>query len=488
MNHAIHSNRFEGPFRCPSQLSPFLQSALCGAVLAAASAATTWGATSPADNWHQWRGPLANGTSPSATPPTTWSETENVKWKVKLPGRGTATPIVWGDQIFIQTAVATGKKAEAAQSAIQPNVLAGQAAPPAGENQPERRRARPGGGGGGMRSEKPTETHQFVLLCLDRQTGKIQWQKTAREEVPHEGHHRDHGFSSHSPITDGSLVISYFGSRGLYCFDTKGNVKWQKDLGRQQTRNSFGEGSSPALFGNTVVVNWDHEGEDFIVAFDKNTGKELWRNSRDEPTGWSTPLIIEHGGKPQVVVNASRKVRSYDLATGKLLWECGGQTDNAIPSPVAAEDTVYVTSGFRGSALHAIKLGRSGDLTGSDAIVWSKNKGTPYVPSPLLDSGKLYLFAGNNSILSCFDAKSGQALIDGERLEALQGVYASPVGAAGRVYLVGRNGVTAVLKRSEKLEVIATNRLDEKIDASPALVGKEIFLRGHESLYCLAEK
>jgi len=235
-------------------------------------------------------------------------------------------------------------------------------------------------------------------------------------------------------------------------------------------------------------VNWDHEGDDFIAAFEKNTGRELWRTPRDEGTGWSTPLIVEHGGGRQVVVNATRKVRSYDLATGQLLWECGGQTDNAIPSPVAAGDTVYVTSGFRGSALQAIKLGRAGDLTGSDAIVWSKSKGTPYVPSPLLDSGRLYLFAGNNSILSCFDAKSGLAVIDGERLEALQGVYASPVAAAGRVYLVGRNGVTAVLKSSGKLEVIATNRLDEKIDASPAMAGKEMFLRGHEYLYCLAEK
>ena len=464
---------------------------VAAAALAAGGNLGLPGASVPADNWHQWRGPLANGTSPSATPPVTWSETENVKWKVKIPGRGTATPIVWGDQIFIQTAIATGKKAAIVEPRIFPPVLAGQATPPSGNNPPERRRGRPPGapgGGGGINSEKPTETYQFVLLSLERQTGKVRWQKVAREEVPHEGHHRDHGFSSQSPITDGSLVVSYFGSHGLYCYDFNGNLKWQKDLGRQQTKNSFGEGSSPALSGDTVIVNWDHEGDDFIAAFDKNTGQELWRTPREESTGWSTPLIVEHGGKRQVVVNATRKVRSYDLATGKLLWECGGQTDNAIPSPVAVDDTVYVTSGFRGSTLQAIKLGRTGDLAGGDAIAWSKNKGTPYVPSPLLDSGKLYLFAGNNAILSCFDAKSGQALIDGERIEALQGVYASPVGAAGRVYLVGRNGVTAVLKRSDKLEVIATNRLDEKIDASPALVGREMFLRGHEYLYCLAEK
>ena len=440
-----------------------------------------------ARNWPQWRGPQANGVAPEGHPPTSWSETSNVKWKAKIPGYGTSTPIIWGDQVFIQTAVPTGKKAEPKkESSIRlfaPAVM-GQAAPPADGNNPERQRR----GGGGGRAEAPDETQQFTIISFDRQTGKILWQKVAREEVPHEGHHRDHGFASASPITDGKRLLSYFGSRGLHCYDLKGNLQWQTELGKMRTRNAFGEGSSPALHGDTVVVNWDHEGEDFIVAFDANNGKELWRQKRDEPTSWSTPLIVEHEGKAQVVVNATTKMRSYDLKTGKLNWECGGMTVNAIPSPVTGHGMVYSMSGFRGSSVLAIKLGRSGDLTSTDAIAWSGNKSTPYVPSPLLYDDLLYFFAGNNATLSCLDAKTGKAHLDAERINGIFGVYASPVGAAGRVYLTGRDGGVVVIKQGPKLEVLATNKLDDKFDASPAIVGNDLFLRGHEHLYCLAEK
>lgn len=338
-----------------------------------------------------------------------------------------------------------------------------------------------------MRSQKPTEPYQFAVLALDRQTGKTLWQKVAREDLPHEGHHADHGFASYSPITDGKYLFAYFGSRGLHCYDLQGNLKWHKDLGKMQTKNSFGEGSSPALHGSTLVVNWDHEGEDFIVALNTETGKELWRQSREEDTSWSTPLIVQHEGKPQVITAATKRIRSYDLANGKLLWEHGGLTANVIPTPVAGNGTVYITSGFRGAALFAIKLGGSGDLTGTDFITWSHSKATPYVPSPLLSGGKLYFFSGNKDILSCFDAKTGKPLFEETRIEGLQGVYASPVAASGRVYLVGRNGGSAVIKQSDTLEVLATNRLDEKFDASPAIAGNQLFLRGHEHLYCLAE-
>ena len=255
-----------------------------------------------------------------------------------------------------------------------------------------------------------------------------------------------------------------------------------------QTRNSFGEGTSPALFGDTIVVNWDHEGEDFIAALDKNTGKELWRNARDEETTWTTPLIVQHNGKAQVVVAATRKTRSYDLATGKQVWECGGMTGNVVPSPVTGFGMVYAISGFRGAALQAIKLSATGDITGTDAIAWQHGKSTPYVPSPLLYGERLYFHANNNAILSCFDAKTGKALFDAERLDGPSGIYSSPIGADGRIYVVGRNGVSVVLKDSPKLEVLATNRLVEEIDASPVAVGRELFLRGHESLYCISEK
>ena len=339
-----------------------------------------------------------------------------------------------------------------------------------------------------MRSEKPTAPVQFVIISLDRKTGKPLWQKTAREQVPHEGHHRDHGFASGSPVTDGEHVFAWFGSFGLYCYDMQGNLKWEKDLGDMQTRNSFGEGTSPTLHGETIVINWDHEGEDFIVALDKKTGKELWRQKRDEPTTWSTPLVVEHGGKAQVVVSATNKIRSYDLATGAPVWECAGMTANAIPTPVSESDRLYAISGFRGAALLAIQLGRTGDLTGTDAIVWKHEKSTPYVPSPLLVGGRLYFYSGNNGTLSIFDAATGKPFVEAERIsDLLGGVYASPVSADGRIYLAGRDGKTVVIKQSDKIEILATNKLDDRIDASPAIVGKNIFLRGHQSLYCIGE-
>ena len=327
-----------------------------------------------------------------------------------------------------------------------------------------------------------------MLTAIDRATGKTRWQEAVREEVPHEGHHRDHGFASHSPVTDGRHVYAWFGSRGLFCFDLKGTLRWQKDFGRLRTINGFGEGNSPAVHGNVLVVNWDHEGDDFVAALDKETGRELWRNPRDEKTTWTTPLIVDVGGKAQVIVSATQRIRSYDLATGQQVWECGGMTANVIPTPVSDFGMVYAISGFRGAALLAIKLGRTGDLTDSEAIAWRHAKSTPYVPSPLLYGDKLYFHSANNAVLSCHDAKTGEALYSEQRLEGPSGFYASPVGADGRVYLAGRNGTSLVLKHGAKFEVLATNVLEDKFDASPAIVGGELFLRGQENLYCIASK
>jgi outer membrane protein assembly factor BamB len=443
-------------------------------------------------NWGQWRGPHANGVAPNGDPPTEWSESKNVKWKFQISGEGSATPIIWDNLIFVQSAVPVAKKPEAKVNLApqfaglqqQPPPGGGQAPPPGGRRRPGGAGGPggPGGRGGGM-GPAPTQPFQFTMVAVDRATGKAVWQKVLREEIPHEGAKPGDGtFASASPIADGENVFAYFGSRGLYALDMKGNVKWQKDLGKMRIIMSFGEGSSPALFGNVLVVNWDHLGDDFIVAFDKKTGNELWRQKREESTSWDTPLIVQHGGTTQVVVNASSKVRSYDLTTGKELWSVGPLTANVIPSPVAGNGMVYSMSGFRGNALFAIRLGRTGDLTGTDAIAWTYNKSTPYVPSPLLYDDRLYFFANNNGILTVLDAKTGNVLVDAERLNGIANVYASPVGAAGRVYLVGRDGNALVLKKGDKAEVLATNKLNDRFDASPAVVGRELFLRGKQYL------
>ncbi|HWX23169.1 MAG TPA: PQQ-binding-like beta-propeller repeat protein [Candidatus Binatia bacterium] len=467
----------------------------CGVTIAAIAS------VAPAENWPQWRGPLQSGAAPSADPPTTWSETNNIRWKVKIPGEGSATPLVWDNLVFIQAAIPTGKKLEpkptdsAEQSpAARPESSDGQnrkgpGGGPGGGGPGGPGRG-PGGRGGGFGGgPKPTEVLQFAILCLERQTGKVLWQQVAREEVPHEGVRQGEGtFASASGVTDGQHVWAYFGSRGLYCYDLKGTLVWNRDLGKMRVAMGFGEGSSPTLYEDTLIVNWDNEDGSFITALDKNTGKTLWKESRDEGTSWSTPLVVEKDGKTEVVVTATRKIRSYDPASGKLNWECSGLTRNVIPSPVADSEMVYCISGFQGNALLAIHLGGKGDLTGTDAVAWTHKKSTPYVPSPLLYNGKLYFYANNNGVLSCLDAKTGQALFDAERIEGLQGVYASPIGAAGKVYLAGRNGATVVLKQADKLELLATNRLEDKFDASPVAVGKDLLLRGREYLYCIAEK
>lgn len=411
----------------------------------------------PSEHWPQWRGPLANGVAPTASPPLSWSETNNVRWKVAVPGFGTSTPIIWGDKVFILTAIPSESGADSPE-------------PQAGNRRGN------------------TKPHTFVVLCYARADGKLLWQKVAKEETPHEGHHQDHGFASASPSTDGKLLITYFGSRGLHCYDLDGNLKWSKDFGRMRTRNSFGEGSSPTLYEDKVFVYWDDESEnDFITALDKNTGKELWRTPRNEATGWSTPLVVKHQGNAQVVVNATGNVRSYDAETGKEIWSCSGQTGNSIPTPVASDDTVYVTSGFRGSALYAIALGHTGALDGTDAVRWSRSKNTPYVPSPLLVDGLLYTISMNNAVLTCLDAKTGSPHYEGQRLEGLSGVYASPVTAKDRVYVLGRDGNCLVLKKGPTFEAIQKNKLDDRTDASIAMVGTDLFIRGHRNLYCISE-
>jgi outer membrane protein assembly factor BamB len=267
-----------------------------------------------------------------------------------------------------------------------------------------------------------------------------------------------------------------------------GKPLWEKDLGDMTVKLGFGEGSTPALSKDRIVVQWDHEGESFIVALDRKTGKELWRQKREEGSSWASPLVVEHAGRTQVVTSATNKVRSYDAAAGELLWETPGMTMNAIPTPVHAAGLVFLTSGFRGNALLAVKLDAAkGDIQASPAIAWKLDRDTPYVPSPLLYGDELYILKGNNGLLSCLDARTGERLYGPERLEGVPNVYASPVGAAGRVYIPGREGATAVVERGRAFKLLATNTLEDGFDASPVAVGSELYLRGHKFLYRISE-
>ena len=425
------------------------------------------GASNP-ENWPTWRGPDYMGISPEGNPPVIWSESENIKWKVKLTGDGSnSSPIIWADKIFFQTAIETDKKGKT------------ETPPDADEGNGRRRTS--------QRGRKPTSVYKFNLVCLDRNTGRLLWEKTVCEVLPHEGHHRDHGFASFSPVTDGEYVWASFGSRGLYCYDLEGKHIWSKDLGKMTIRMSFGEASSPALAGNAVIVLMDHKGDSFIIAINKKTGETIWKKDRDEGTTWTTPFPVEVNGKRQVVINATNFVRSYDAKTGDLIWQCSGLTAGVTPMPVAGFGMVFCTSGRLGSSLQAIELGRTGDLSGTDAVKWHVKKATPYVPSPLLYEDQLYVFSVNRAILSCYNAKTGEPYFIKERLEGMKTVYASPVGAAGRVYFTGRKGAFCVIKLSEKLEVLAVNKLDDEFDCSPAVIGDELYLKGKKYLYCIKE-
>jgi outer membrane protein assembly factor BamB len=404
---------------------------------------------------------MATGVAPLADPPQEWSKSTNIRWKIPIPGRGSATPIIWGDHIFILTAVE----------------LVDRPAPDADQRPPRADQLTP----------PPAHPYQFQVLDVSRLTGQVRWQRTVCEALPPEGHHPTNTYASASPITDGRFVYASFGSHGIYCFDFDGNLKWSRDLGEMRTRHGWGEGASPALLGDLLIVNRDHEEQSALLALDTQTGKTRWQVARDEPTSWSTPLVLDDRRPPQVIVSATRRVRSYNGRTGELLWECGGLTTNVIPSPVASHDTVFCMSWYGDSAVMALPLDKRGDLTGGPDVRWTYDRLAPYCPSPLLLPDGLYFLRGNSAILAGLDPHSGRTTLPPTRLGLSADVYASPVAADGRIFIVDRSGTTVVLRPDEDPEVLAVNRLDEPVDASPALVGKQLFLRTHYHLYCLEE-
>ena len=408
--------------------------------------------------WPQWRGPDGTGTASSGSPPVSWSEEENIAWRTEIPGLGSGTPIVWGERLYLLAAIP-------------------------GESVASRRVPDPDPRGSHADVVPPTHVYRFVLLAVSRADGRILWQKVLREQQPHDAIHKFGTFASASPFTDGERLYAYFGSNGLYATDMEGNLLWEKDLGDLMKRRGFGEGSTPVLHGDKIIILWDHEGQSFITALDKLTGEELWRTNRDEITSWTSPFVIEHGDGAQVVTSATNRVRSYDLDTGELLWESNGVSLNAIPTPVGSDGMVYVTSGFRDFVLHAVDLAAAqGDITDSDAIVWSLDRDTPYVSSPLLYEDTLYFLKSNSGILSSFEAKTGKTHYV-ERLEGIMNVFASPVAAGGRVYIASREGATAVVQSGPKFSLLGVNELDDGFDASPAVVDDEIYLRGRRYLY-----
>ena len=397
-------------------------------------------------HWPQWRGPHANGVSLHGSPPIEFGENKNVKWRVKVPGKGHSTPVVWGDRIFLTTAV---------------------------------------------RSESQTAggEYAFVVMALDRNTGKKIWERTALVATPHEGHHDQYGsFASNSPVTDGTMLYAYFGSRGIFAYDLDGNLKWKKALPVQlHKRHAFGEGTAPVLHEDVLLLNCDQEAQSFLLALDKRNGEQLWRRDRDELSTWTPPLVVEHAGRKQVVVGG-RTARSYDLETGEPIWRAAGLGTNPIPAPVQLDDMVILMTGHRSPNLLAVKLGGKGDLTDNpDYIKWTNQRGNSYTASPVLHDGIFY-FLTDRGMISAFEAATGEIYYHQQRLPRVSSFKASPIAADGKLYLASEGGDVFVLKLGKTYEALAANHMgDEMFVSSPIVVGDDLFLRSQDEMFCISK-
>ncbi len=396
-----------------------------------------------ADDWSHWRGPQGNGVAPEARPPLEFGPGRGERWKVEIPGRGTSSPVVRADRVFVTTAV------------------------PAADD----------------------GTLDFRVICLDRATGRQRWSRTVVTARPHEATHPTNTFASASPCVDDERVYAHFGSRGLFCLSLDGEPLWDRDFGDMRIRNGFGEGSSPTLHGDVILVPWDHEGPSALHCLDARSGTTRWETPRDEPSGWCTPLVAaDRAGTLQVIMNGQNAARGYDLATGRELWRCAGQTARPCASGVAADGVAWVGSGFRGAFLAAFDLSGRGDLEGGDAVLWTHRKDTPDVASPLLSDGRIYFYKEKSGLLSCLEAATGKPLWETARIEGLNATYASPIAAGGRVYLSDRRGTIVVIDDAPQLRILATNAIGEGIDATPAAAGDALFVRGERHLWCFADE
>lgn len=421
------------------------------------------------ENWSHWRGPAGNGVSETAKPPVEWDSETNIKWKVAIEGKGSGSPVIWEDKVFVVSAVTEGEE------------TGGGEAPQERRQQGRRQR-------GGRRS-KPTKETSFQLLCLNRSNGEIAWKKTAAKTVPHEGVHGTNNFAAASPCTDGKHVYAHFGSRGIFCYSLDGDLVWKYDkFEPMSTRAGFGEGSSPVLEGDKLIVPYDHEGQSKLYVFNKTSGEIIWEIDRDEPTNWGTPVVVANGDSKQVVLNGQTKVRAYDLESGKELWSCGGQAERPVASPVKYKDLVVVTSGHRGSFMGAFKLDGTGDIEGTEKVAWSLKRDTPDIGSPVLSGNRLYFYKAKTGNVSCYNVETGEPFYEVTRVSKVSSTYASPVVANGHVYITGRSGRTVVIKDAEKFEIVSVNSVDEGVDATPAPVDGQLFIRGEKHLFCVEAK
>lgn len=440
---------------------------LLGGLLAlVALVAPSSNASAPPDaNWPQWRGPASLGISAEQNLPVEWSAAQNIKWKVPVVGRGHSSPIVWGKKIFLTTA-------------IEGAVVPGAAAVKHMDGDKEFRHPD---------SVGADRKHTFKVLYYDRDSGKLLWERTAFEGTPFDDRHRKSSFASSTPTTDGRHVYAFFGSEGLYAYDFDGKLAWKADLGKFGTAG-MGAATSPVLHENLVIVQYDDENgqASFVIGLDKKTGKQVWKTPRKVQVSWATPILVRTAKRTELITSGNESIISYDPATGKELWRSKGVESNAIPSPVASADTVFVAAGYPAKIAVAIRLGGAGDITDATGIAWKHTKGTAYVPSPILYGDYLYLMT-DRGILTCLDARTGAVKYEGGRVPVPATFTASPVAFDGKILLTSEDGDTFVLKAGPVHEVLRTNSIGEPVYASPAIAGGRIFIRGEKNLYCISK-
>jgi len=403
------------------------------------------------------------GVSTEKNLPTEWSATKNIKWKTPIAGRSHSSPIVWGNKIFITTAiegpVVPGAKAVkhmiGDKEFLHPDSIGAD------------------------------RKHTFKVICLNATTGKLLWEQTAFEGTPYDNRHRKSSFAASTPATDGKYVYAFFGSEGLYAYDMSGKLAWKADLGKLGTVG-MGTGTSPVLHDNLVVMQCDEENGDasFIVALDKKTGKEVWKTFRKVQVSWATPILVRTAKRAELITSGTEAIVAYDPATGKELWRHKGVESNAIPSPVANNEVVFLSAGFPAKIVMAIRLGAAGDLTDSANVAWKHSKGTAYVPSPILYGDYLYLTT-DRGILTCLNAKTGELVYEGGRVPIPATFTASPVAFGGKILLTSEDGDTFMVKAGPKHEMLGSNSVGEPVYASPAIADGRIFIRGEKNLYAL---
>jgi outer membrane protein assembly factor BamB len=472
------------------------------------------------DNWPQWRGPQSNSLTTAENLPAEWAEDKNIAWKVAIPGAGWSQPIVWGNKIFITSAITENQRKPQAgdfnpmATADGPDVGFGFSRGPGGfpgrddSNRDESNRERPdrGGPGGERRgpggfpgfgepSPPPDKIYTWKVMCLDSNTGKVIWEGTAHSGKPRTTVNRNNTYASETPVTDGERVIAYFGNMGLYCYDMSGKPLWSKDLGAYKMQMGWGTGSSPVLCGDRVFIQCDNEEKSFLVALDKRTGDELWRLERNEKSNWSTPYIWKNKQRIELITAGGTKLQSYNPENGELFWEMDAGGRNSL-TPVGDQDFLYSDSvdrmmGGRGPIV-AVRAGASGDIslkegeTSNDYVAWSVPLMTFRVSSPLLYEGCLFMLDQQRGQVRCYDAKTGQENYS-ERLQGARGFSASPWASDGKVFCLDETGLTFVLKAGPEFKVLATNKLDETFWSSVAVVGEKMLLRGVDHLYCIAK-